>query len=117
MKFEVVFEGRVLDSEELTPAPADKVEKQLDRILEILLGAYGVEDATYSGTLANAEIEISIRVKASDLLEAQVIGSGAIRSAIHGAGGKTAGWGIDWCAVRTSRSDEETVVKGDLVSS
>lgn len=114
MKFSVIFEGLVTKANG-DVYPAKLTEPLLDRILDILMESYGVEDATYSGALADGRVDISVLVTAYDLLEAQVIGSGAIRSAIHGAGAASPEWSIAWCSVKTTSTDEP-VVSGDLVT-
>ena len=104
MRFQVVFEGRVIPlTSDAGVMPPDALEAQLDEVMGELL-VLGADDATVSATLARGEVEISVSVEAESLEEAGKSGGGLIRSAIHAAGGFTPNWSIDWASVTTSKT-------------
>lgn len=91
----------VLGHAEVTSAgpDADKVqllEDHLDEVMNQLVtleeGDGRITDPDISASLADGDVEISVVVEAENTDEAAKIGNGAIRCAVHAAGGHTPGW-------------------------
>jgi hypothetical protein len=79
------------------------LEAQLDEVMAQLLELeespdLQVTDSDISATLADGRVEISVVIEADSLDKATVVGHGAIRSAVHAAGGHTPGWQSDHAA-------------------
>jgi hypothetical protein len=69
----------------------DGLEQMLDRVMEELIKLQ-VTDPSIGGTLPDGDIEVSLAVEAETLEKALLSAFGTIRTAIHAAEGKTAGW-------------------------
>lgn len=102
MPFKVTFEGWVVTSKGGLP-DKDELGAHLDGVI-IELRDLGFRDATVSADLDQGHVQISVNVQGEDWEHAQEFGSSVIRSAIHGAGGATPGWSIDWCRATIEKS-------------
>lgn len=71
--------------------PAD-LEDRLDQVGEELDGLSNVTDADYSASLSEGVVTFTGFVDAEDLVDAHQLFATAVRTAIHAAGGSTAGW-------------------------
>lgn len=97
MRVTVTFEGIIVSD-----SSDDDLEAHLDAVMEELL-RLAAADPAVAAQLSTRDVEVSVLVEAATLDEATAAGSTTIRSAIHGAGGGTAGWDIDWCYSRTQQ--------------
>lgn len=95
MRVTVTFEGIIVSDR-----TDDELEAHLDDVMKELLRLEATDPAV-SAQLSTREVEVSVMVEADTLDAATAAGSATIRSAIHGAGGGTAGWDIDWCYAGT----------------
>lgn len=97
MRFKVAFQGWVVTSEGRLPR-RDELEQHL-AVVMAELRSLGFKDAVINSDSQLGNVEVEVPVDADDWDEAQELGSSVIRSAIHGAGGATPNWSIDWCRV------------------
>lgn len=97
MKYAVTVQGHatVIDAGPDTDE-AQLLEEHLDQVVDELMtleeGDERLSDADLSASLAVGDVELSIVVEAANTDEANQIGAGTIRCAIHAAGGATPGW-------------------------
>jgi hypothetical protein len=107
MRYEVTFEGRLINPAGLRP---DEIEAFVDSAVAEL-ETLGAQDIDVSTNLQDGMIRvavsvdegelISVPVDADEITKAQIAGGGLIRCAIHAAGGGTAGWSVAWLKIST----------------
>jgi len=106
MRFEVHFECGVIITPEAADQTSDEIdaafEDHLERVMNSLVSLNAI-DPSVGGSITNRVVEIDVAVEAANADEAQEIGSGIIRSAVHAARGHTPSWSTDWCKVETQR--------------
>ena len=97
-RFEITFNGRFESTD--GPLTSDAVESIVDLAVDEL-ERLDAEDIDVSTNLKNHTVTVSITVEDEDLPEAQIKGSGTIRTAFHAAGAGTPGWRVDWTSAQT----------------
>jgi hypothetical protein len=97
-RFEITFIGHFSGTN--GPLTADQVEKLVD-LAVAELEALDAEDIDVSTNLREFSVTVSISLEDEDLPEAQIKGSGTIRTAFHAAGAGTPGWRVDWTSAHT----------------
>lgn len=101
--YEVSFRGRAIVHGSIDRAHV--MDTHLDEVMDHLIdteeGDPRLSTADLSAKLATGEVELSITVEAESPEAATTIGLGAIRAAIHAAGGCTPTW-------RTTASETTT---------
>lgn len=109
---EVIDAGPNADDPQLLEDHLDEVMNQLVALEE---GDGRVADADISARLLDGDVEISVVVQAGNTTEANEIGMGVIRCAVHAAGGHTPGWENATAATWELEVEEASQRKLDLV--
>jgi len=99
MRYEVIFDGRLVYDDGASPSQ-QQVESFVDKFVEEL-EVIQAEDIDVSTNLSECTITVSVTTENGDMLDAQIKGSGTIRSAFHAAGAATPGWSIAWTSAKT----------------
>jgi hypothetical protein len=99
MRYEVIFEGIMVSETPETPLSREDIDRFVCSAVTELEKVYA-EDIDVSTHLVHGTITVSITTEAPDLLTAQMVGNGTIRTAFHAAGFGTPGWSIDWTHAR-----------------
>jgi hypothetical protein len=90
VRFSVVFEGTITKDEHLLPP--DELADLLDEVMEQMDTLEGVEDPDIDAALATGRVRFSVDVAGKPSDEAFVLGSRAIRTALHAAKIATPDW-------------------------
>lgn len=87
----------VHDPTGLRPPSDEEMDCIVELIMDELVGL-NVEEPYVSAVGRTGELEIGIAATGEDFLEAQVVGNGTVRAAIHAAGGHTrdCDWAVRW---------------------
>ncbi len=98
----VEMTGLVVDDQQM-PLDAAHLEEHLDEVMSELL-KLDVHDPAVSAAASKGLVEISVQVDAGTVEDAFVVGSSAIRTAIHAAGGSTPHWELQVQGVASRRA-------------
>jgi hypothetical protein len=118
MKMAVEFELKVVGPGD-KPVDPDALEAHFDDVMDALF-EQGAVDADLSARLAVGEVCLSVTVEAATIDEIVAQAATQVRTAIHTAGGITAGWpsADEWLAQiigASQRTIAEPALDGDCV--
>jgi hypothetical protein len=99
-RFEITFEGRLVNMGSEKALGSAEVEAVMDLVVDEF-DKIGAEDIDVSVDLGNSTLTVSVTEEGADLPEAQIRGNGTIRTAFHAAEIATPGWSINWTRAET----------------